>query len=203
MTHDLRCMKSIVRRYSEPFNAQVDSQTSDWYVWFWRFSANRDVQVELALAENKIGGANFPCSEFVTHRRRQLQITRHAAFRADSKAGFLKVPLKSQRTDIEAHGRSLLELVLPFAVAGKGFRDLGDRVDHVLRWKCGLSTRLFIGGVVNVIAAMQLLLSGYFRNKVTSFRELTHSVLQFTGNAWRNYQLSLNDLLSFLHARLV
>lgn len=200
VTNKLRRVKSAIRRNSNALHAQINPKTAGRRLRFWRFSANRDVQVELSLSENQVCGANLPCTQLGTHRAGHLQLPRYPTFRADRQARFVKIAFESQRARVEAHRRSSLELMLLFTVAGIRLRDFSNRVDRVLRWQAGVLAHLPIGSMVDVVTAMQFPLTCYFGDQIARFGELAHCCSQFVTDVWRNNQLRLEGLLSFLHA---
>ncbi len=62
---------------------------------------------------------------------------------------------------------------------------------------------LIVNRVMQVIAAMQLLVEADFGNQIAGFRKLAHRRLQFPCDVRSYYQLRLDNLLKSLHADIV
>jgi len=70
----------------------------------------------------------------------------------------------------------------------------------MLRWQAGLLAHLIVGGVVDIVTAMQFPFAGHLRDQVAGFGELADGRFQFTAEVRRNYKLRFHDLLRLLHA---
>ena len=186
MAHKLRRVESIVGANGDSLDTQVNAQTAGWFRDFRRFSTDRDVQVKLTVPEYQIGAASLPGAQLEAPRGGQLQLTRHPTLGADGQTRLVEVTLESQRARIEPQRSSLLKLVLLLGLAGKGFRDFGNRVDHMLRWQAGLPAHPVVGGVVDIVTAMQFPFARHLRDRVAGFGELADGRFQFTAEVRRN-----------------
>src|SRR5499426_4200436 len=118
------------------------------------------MQVEVPLAIDQFGGAEFALAKLFAHPGGHLQPAGDAAFRTDSQRGGLTVLTKSHRLGVVSHGRMWFELMPLILVARVNGADLGDRVDHVLRGKTRFCSDQAIALVMDVVSAMQISLKG-------------------------------------------
>src|SRR5262245_52232963 len=175
----LRRVELLVRCHSHAVEAEIDAETSLWLFNFGLRDRDRNVQVEVPLAIDQFGGADFALLKLFAHPGRHLQPAGNAAFRTDSQRSAMTVPTKSHRTGVISHGRMWFELVKIVRVASVNGADLGNCIDHVLRGQSGFLTDQAIPLVMDVVFAMQISLKGEFGKGVTGAIELLQGELEF------------------------
>src|SRR6516164_6890059 len=149
------------------------------------------MQIEVPLATDQFGGAEFALLKLIAHPGGHLQPAGDAAFRTDGQRDGLTVRTKSHRLGVISHGRMRFELTPLIRVARVNGADLGNRVDHVLGGKIRFFSDQAISGVMDVIFAMQILLKGEFGKSVAGAIELFHSGFEFLAVASCQDQFSL------------
>src|SRR5215475_10353541 len=150
-----------------------------WLFNFRRRDRDRNMQVEVPLAIDQFGGAEFALSKLFAHLGGHLQPAVDAAFVTDRQRDGLTVRTKSHRSGVVSQGRMLFELMPLILVARVNGADLGDRVDDVLCGKIGFLTDQAIALVMDVVFAMQITLKGEFRESVAGEIELFHGGFEF------------------------
>src|SRR6266498_4507288 len=137
------------------------------------------MQVEVPLAIDQFGGAEFALAKLFAHPSGHLQPAGNAAFRTDSQRGAMTVLIKNHRSGVVSHGRMWFELMPLIRVAGVNGADLGNRVDDVLCGKIRFFSDQTIALVMDVVSAMQVLLKGEFGKDVAGAIELIHGGFEF------------------------
>ena len=183
MADILRSVELIVRCHSHAVEAEIDAETSLWLCDFRRRDRDRDMQVEVPLAIDQFGGAEFALSKLIAHPGGHLQPAGTAAFRTDGQRDGLTVRTKSHRLGVISKGRMRFELMPLIRVARVNGADLGNRVDHALRGQRGFLTDEAIALMMDVVFAMQITLKGEFRESVAGAIELFHGELEFLASA--------------------
>src|SRR5262245_52849485 len=175
----LRRVELRVRCHGYAAEAEIDAETALWLFNFRRRDRDRNVQIEVPLAIDQFGGAEFALAELFAHPGGHLQPAGNAAFRTDRQRGAMTVLTKSHRAGVISQGRMRLEFVKLVLVARVNGAGLGDRVDHVLRGQGGFLTDQAIALVMDVVFAMQISLKGEFGKGVAGAIELLHGELEF------------------------
>src|SRR6516165_3767214 len=149
----LRHVELLVRRNSHATEAEIDAEAALWLFNLWLRDRDRNVQVEVPLAIDQFGGAEFALSKLFAHPGGHLQPAGDAAFRADRQRGGLAVLTKSHRLGVISKGRMRFELMplIRIRVARVNGADLGDRVDHVLGGKIRFLSDQAISRVMDVV----------------------------------------------------
>src|SRR5262247_2937638 len=124
------------------------------------------MQVEVPLAIDQFGGAEFAKSKLVAHPGGHLQLACDAVFVTDRQRDGLTVRTKSHRSGVVSHGRMWFELMPLIRVTRVNGANLGNRVDHVLRGQRGCLTDEAIALMMDVVFAMQITLEGEFGKNV-------------------------------------
>src|SRR6266498_2228642 len=187
----LRRVELLVRCHRHTAEAEIDAETALWLLNFRRRNRDRNVQVEVPLAIDQFGRAEFALAKLFAHPSGHLQLAGNAAFRTDSQRGAMTVLTKSHRASVVSHGRMRFELVKLVPVARVSGAHLGNRVDHVLGWKIRFISDQAIALVMDVVFAMQISLKGEFGKGVAGAVELFHGGLEFMPGARGHDQLRL------------
>src|SRR6266540_67944 len=101
----LRRVELLVRCHRHTAEAEIDAETALWLLNFRRRNRDRNVQVEVPLAIDQFGGAEFALAKLFAHPGRHLQPPGNTAFRTDSQRGAMTVLIKSHRAGVISHGR--------------------------------------------------------------------------------------------------
>src|SRR5262249_34732837 len=79
----LRRVELLVRCDRHAAEAEIDSETALWLFNFRRRNRDRNVQVEIPLAIDQFGGAEFALAKLSAHLGRHLQLAGNTAFRTN------------------------------------------------------------------------------------------------------------------------
>ena len=96
----LRRVELPVRRNSHAVEAEIDAETALWLFNLRLRDRDRNMQIEVPLATDQFGGAEFALSKLFAHPGGHLQPAGDAAFRADRQRGGLAVLTKSHRLGV-------------------------------------------------------------------------------------------------------
>src|SRR6266536_6033769 len=175
----LRRVELLVRCHRHTAEAEIDAETALWLLNFRRRNRDRNVQVEVPLAIDQFGGAEFALAKLFAHPGGHLQLAGNAAFRTDSQRSAMTVLTKSHRAGVVSHGRMWFELAPLVLVARVNGAHFGNRVDHVLGRKIRFFSDQAIAFVMDVVFTMQISLKGEFGKGVAGAIELFHGGLEF------------------------
>src|SRR5262252_6975416 len=187
----LRRVELPVRCHRHAVEAEIDAETALWLCDFRRRDRDRNMQIEVPLAIDQFGGAEFALLKLFAHPGGHLQPAGDAAFRTDGQRDGLTVLTKSHRLGVISKGRMRFEVMPLIRFASVNGADLGDRVDHVLRGQRGFLTDEAIALMMDVVFAMQITLEGEFGKGVAGAIELFHSGFEFLAVASCQDQFSL------------
>src|SRR5215475_494814 len=87
----LRRVELVVRCHSHAVEAEIYAETTLWLFNFRRRDRDRNMQVEVPLAIDQFGGAEFALPKLFAHPGRHLQLACDAAFRTDGQRDGLTV----------------------------------------------------------------------------------------------------------------
>src|SRR5215468_4437826 len=189
---DILCRVELpVRCHRHAAEAEIDAETALWLFNFRRRDSDRNMQVEVPLAIDQFGGAEFALLKLFAHSGGHLQLAGDAAFGTDRQRDGVRVRTKSHRLGVISKGRMRFE-VMPFIrVARVNSAHLGNRVDHVLGRKIGFLSDQTIALVMDVVLTMQIPLKGGFGKGVAGAIELFHGELEFLPGLSANNKFGL------------
>src|SRR5215471_1728153 len=187
----LRRVELPVRCHCRPVEAEIDAEAALWLFNFRRRDRDRNMQIEVPLATDQFGGAEFALLKLIAHPGGHLQPAGDAAFRTDSQRDGLTVRTKSHRLGVISHRRMRFELMPLIRAARVNGADLCNGVDHALRGQRGFLTNEAIALMMDVVFTMQITLEGEFGKGVAGAIELFHSGFEFLAVASCQDQFSL------------
>ena len=187
----LRRVELIVRCHGHAVEAEIDAQTSQRFGDFRSRNRDRNIQVEVPLAIDQFGGAEFALLKLLAHSGGHLQPAGDAAFGTDGQRSGLKVLTKSHGLGVISQGRMRFEVMPLILIARVNGADLGNRIDDVLRGKLRFFTDEAIALVMDVVLTMQITLKGEFGKGVAGAIELFHGELEFLPGLGADNQFGL------------
>src|SRR5262249_47643337 len=150
----LRRVEILVLGHSHAAEAEIDAETALWPFNFRRRNRDRNMQIEVPLAIDQFGGAEFALAKLFAHPRGRLELAGNAPFRTDSQRDAMTVLTKSHRAGVISNGRVRFELVKLVPVSRANGAHLGNRINYVLRGMIRFFSDQAIALVMDVVFAM-------------------------------------------------
>ena len=194
-----RRVKLLVRSDSNSLHSQVNSETATRTIRFGRWECDRDMQVELILAQDKLSGTNLPLAKLPLHLGGHLKLTGHSTFRANGQRGGFVILADIHRPSIVSDRRILLELMSLFRITSINLTNLRNCVDNMLSRKSGLFSNQVIARVMNIVLSVKICFKSQVGESIARLVKLTHRCFEFFRRAWQYYQLGIYRKVNHIH----